>query len=168
MEQKLEIFEGKMTVNEAKTSRNDKEYYRVKLEGNAGDLWFTAWPPVSELILSQPKADWRVQYSSQVLSGGQTARTIRKAEIITGSTPPPAEVQQPQQSNVQPQKGGISRGVAVNGIMSLASKGGWFKDLDDLMVKAPAFNAAVDLYETIASGTYTVEEEDEDFLEVTI
>lgn len=165
MEQKLEIFEGKMTVNEAKTSRNDKEYYRIKLEGNVGDLWFTAWPPVSELILSQPKADWRVQYSSQVLSGGQTARTIRKAEIITGSTPPPAEV---QQSNVQPQKGGISRGVAVNGIMSLASKGGWFKDLDDLMVKAPAFNAAVDLYETIASGTYTVQEEDEDFLEVTI
>ena len=167
MEQKLETFEGKMTVNEAKTSRNDKEYYRVKLEGNVGDLWFTAWPPVSELILSQPKADWRVQYSSQVLSGGQTARTIRKAEIITGSTPPPAEV---QQSNVQPQtqKGGISRGVAVNGIMSLASKGGWFKDLDDLMVKAPAFNDAVDLYETIASGTYTVQEEDEDFLEVTI
>ena len=109
-----------------------------------------------------------MQYSSQVLSGGQTARTIRKAEIITGSTPPPAEV---QQSNVQPQtqKGGISRGVAVNGIMSLASKGGWFKDLDDLMVKAPAFNDAVDLYETIASGTYSpVEEEDEDFLEVTI
>ena len=165
MEQNLEIFEGKMTVNEAKTSRNDKEYYRVKLEGNVGDLWFTAWPPVSEIILSQPKADWRVQYSSQVLSGGQTARTIRKAEIITGSTPPPAEV---QQSNVQPQKGGISRGVAVNGIMSLASKGGWFKDLDDLMVKAPAFNDAVDLYETIASGTYTVQEEDEDFLEVTI
>jgi len=168
VEQNLEIFEGKMTVNEAKTSRNDKEYYRLKIEGATGDLWFTAWPPVSELILSQPKADWRVQYSSQVLSGGQTARTIRKADTITGSTPPPAQVQQPQQSNVQPHKGGISRGVAVNGLMSLASKGGWFKDLDDLMVKAPAFNDAVDLYETIASGTYTVQEEDEDFLEVTI
>jgi hypothetical protein len=167
-----EIFQGKVAVQELKTSRNNKQYYRLKIEGPAGDLWFTAWPPVSELILSQPGADWRVQYSSQVLSGGQIARTIRKAEVATGAPPQTHQVQEAKGQTQQTQRGSISRGVAVNGIMSLAAAGGWFKDLADLMAKASVFNAAVDTYEQIGAGTYVVEvepiEPEDDFAEVTI
>ena len=174
----VEQFSGKVVDQEEKQTRKNpsKTYMRLKIQGigpNEGEnLWMTAWDTVSRVMLSRLEADWAIQYTTAVLSNGTLARTIRKAEVASQAKPPVTQIPDTVHGQ-KATKGSISRGVAVNGLMRLAASGKWFKDLSELESAAPVFAKLVDLYESIADGSYVedpepIEEEDDSFTEVVV
>ena len=76
-----------------------------------------------------------------------TNRWVTHAKTI--ATPGPAKA-----NGGVAQKGGISRGVASNGVFACAAAGKWYKNIDELIAGISKFNHAVDLAEAACAGTY--------------
>ena len=174
-ERQLQQIIGKISEQEAKTTRNGKSYMRLKVVSSTGQsLWLTAWPNIHSIMLERPDAQWTINYEETRLSGGNLSRTIRSAEASQA----PAQAA----SQAAPQSAGGSGETCQHGIAVAGAKCGScirlavaFKAAVEVMITNPEANTTATLrsltaeYEGILMGLEEDPPEPEDsFTEVVI
>ena len=146
-QRQLQQITGVVQEQESKTTRNGKEYMRLRVASQSGvTMWLTAWPNIYSVMLERPGAVWTINYEEQTLSGGNISRTIRSAEA--SQAPPQAASQAASGTSAET----CQHGIAVAGARcgSCIQLGVAFKAAVEVMIANPEANTTDTLRQLVA------------------